>query len=165
MRLLATLDPEHTTEEERKTFRHRQATRAVVFDKEKNIALLFVSKKSFYKLPGGGIEPGESIENALHRECIEEIGTKIEVTGEVGSVIEYRKRYNLVQESFCYLARIVGEKGEPHFEEDEIADGFQIKWMPLAEAIRLVKLNPLPTDYEGPFIQNRDLILLEEAGR
>lgn len=135
----------------------------MVFDRDGNVALLFVSKHQYHKLPGGGIESGETTEQALRHECREEIGTEIEIIGEIGSVIEYRKRSNLIQESFCFLAQVKGEKGEPSFTDGELAAGFQIKWMPLAEAIQLVKKNPLPTDYEGQFIQNRDLIFLEEA--
>ena len=53
-------DPSH--------YKERRASRAVVFDREKNIALLRITKKYFHKLPGGGIEDGESIADALERE-------------------------------------------------------------------------------------------------
>ena len=52
----------------------RKAVRAVVFDNENKVALINVSKHNYYKLPGGGIENFESVEDALRRECLEEAG-------------------------------------------------------------------------------------------
>ncbi len=42
----------------------------------------------FYLLPGGGQQPAETLAEALRRECLEEIGAKIEV-GELLFVREY----------------------------------------------------------------------------
>jgi H+-transporting ATPase len=81
--------------ENKKCRKKRQAARAVVFDNENKIALLYVSKHSYHKIPGGGIEKGEDIFRALEREMIEEIGSKISVTGEIGKIIEYRNKFDL----------------------------------------------------------------------
>ncbi|MGG3805247.1 NUDIX domain-containing protein [Metabacillus fastidiosus] len=42
----------------------------------------------FYLFPGGGQEHGETIQNALIRECIEEIGQQVEI-GELLHIREY----------------------------------------------------------------------------
>ena len=34
-------------------YKERKASRAIVFDTDKNVALLHASKKSYHKLPGG----------------------------------------------------------------------------------------------------------------
>ena len=52
--------------------RERCASRAVVFDKDNNVALLDATLKNYHKLPGGGIEENEDFTQALKRECKEE---------------------------------------------------------------------------------------------
>ena len=148
--------------EDKEETKNRKAARAVVFDSENKIAILKVANHNYHKLPGGGVEEGEDLAGALEREAMEEIGCKISVTGELGKIIEHRDKWNLKQESYCYLARVVGEKGQPDFTEEEIAGGFSIVWVSLDEAIETLKKDE-PNDYEGKFIRVRDLCFLEEA--
>jgi 8-oxo-dGTP pyrophosphatase MutT (NUDIX family) len=145
--------------------KRREASRAIVFDKEKNIALLNVTKKNFHKLPGGGIEEGEDVEAALRREVLEEIGCSIENIRELGIVEEYRGKFELHQISYCFLADIRGEKGSPSFEGDEIEDGFQPVWVNFKDAIKTLEGEVNVEDYEGKFIHLRDLTLLREAAK
>lgn len=137
----------------------REASRAILFDNQNLIPLLFVSKLKLHKLPGGGIEVGETRKQALIREIKEEAGCDIEITGEIGSIIEYRSKLNLKQTSYCYLGKIT-TKGEPKLEPDEIEEGYETKWVTLAQAINLIK-NDHPTDYAGKFIVQRDLTFLK----
>ena len=143
-------------------FNIRKVSRGVVFDKNKNIGLLYVSKNSHHKLPGGGIDNGEDKISTLKRECLEELGCDVEIIDELGQVIEYRKKTLLEQYSYCYLARVVGEKKEPKFTDREISEGFQIKWVSLVEAVLLLKSDK-PEGYEGSFIQIRDRAILKAA--
>lgn len=142
----------------------RNASRAVLFDTKGLVPLLFVSKHNYHKLPGGGVDKGETHSEALIREVKEEVGSRIKVVGEVGKIIEYRAkekfkwRWNLKQTSYCYIGKIVS-KGKPHFMEDEISEGFKLEWLPLAKAISTVK-GDKPNNYEGTFIQKRDLTFL-----
>ena len=140
----------------------RSASRAVVFDQEGKIALLDVSKDGYYKLPGGGIKKGESITEALKRECLEEIGCNIKIKNEIGETLEFRDKYQLKQISYCYIAEVDGKKGEPHFEQKEIDDGFKVVWISLDKAIRLLKESKTVA-YNGKFIVSRDLTFLETA--
>jgi len=148
--------------------RERVAGRTVLFDEDKNVALLHVTKSGYYKLPGGGTEEDESPIEAAKRETIEEAGCDTEITGEIGKIIEYRNQDDyqnsngIIQTSFCYIAKVVGLKKEPHFEPDEIKEGFKLVWVSLDKAIDLIK-NGKPTTYDGGFIVKRDLIFLEEA--
>lgn len=143
--------------------RIREGSRAVLFDENGMVPLLFVSKFNFHKLPGGGIESCEDQIQAVKRECVEEIGCKIEVGQEIGKVMEYRSKYNLQQTNYCYLGRVIS-KGEPNLEKDEIEDGYRTVWMTLPEAIQAVEIDE-PECYEGIFIQKRELTFLKEAQR
>lgn len=140
----------------------RRAARAVVFDDDKNVALLHVQKDGYYKLPGGGIEQGEDILAALKRECLEEIGCHIEVDQELGMTIEYREQYQMKQESYCFIAHTIGAKGTPQFSEKERQDQFKAIWVSLPEAIHLTTESNTE-EYQGSFIVPRDLLVLQEA--
>ena len=141
----------------------RRASRAVVFDVDGNVALMHATKKHYHKLPGGGIEPGEDIETALRRELMEEIGCSVKNLRELGIIEEYRNKFALHQISYCFLADLDGQKGVPHLEGGEIADGFAPVWLSLEDAIKTVKDEAPVEDYEGKFIQLRDVIFLREA--
>lgn len=141
----------------------RRAGRAVIFDKNGNVALLHVTKKNFHKLPGGGIEEGEDIENALRREVLEEIGCEIANLRELGIIEEYRGKFELHQISYCFLADLAGEKGRPQLTEDEIADGFETVWLNIDVAIQQLENEVHVEDYEGKFIQLRDITFLKAA--
>lgn len=162
MKILRTIGPGNLSTEAIANLRLRQAARAVVFDDDKNVALLHVQKDGYYKLPGGGIEKGEDILTALKRECLEEIGCQIEVDQEIGMTIEYREQYKMKQESYCFIAHTVGPKGLPNFSEKELKDQFKAIWVSLTEAIRLATTSNTE-EYQGSFIVPRDLFLLQEA--
>ena len=144
-------------------YEERGAARAIVFDKERKIALLRVAKRYYHKLPGGGIEKGESVEDALRRELLEEIGCSITNVRELGTIEEFRNKFALHQFSYCFLADLVGEKGTPHLEQGEIADGFEPEWLGLEEAIKILESEAAVEDYQGKFIQKRDLAFLKQA--
>jgi 8-oxo-dGTP diphosphatase len=166
MKLLKTIKhsdlfPEDKRENEAK-YLIRKAARAVVFDDDNKIAILRVTKHNYHKIPGGGVEKNEDITEALEREALEETGCKISVTGEIGEIVEFRDKLDLEQKSYCYLAKVIGEKSQPNFTEEESDDGFEILWTTMDEAIEILKKDK-PDDYEGKFIQVRDLCFLEEA--
>lgn len=163
MKQLLLLNPYNVPREEAENYPVREAARAIVFDDEKNIALIHVSDRGYYKLPGGGIEGDENHLLALQRECEEEIGCGIEMLGEIGTIIEYRKLFGIKQISYCYLAKVQGQKGEPRFTEEEVANGFERIWVQYSEALKLIT-GKSTTDTEGrDYIVPRDIAFLEAA--
>lgn len=139
----------------------RKASRGILINNGK-MALLYVSKENYHKLPGGGIEAGESNEDAFKREVMEETGCDCNVVDERGQnsvVLETRNQFKLVQISYIFFSEIVGEPKELHLEQSEIDEGFELKWIPVGEAIETLQ-NDKPKNYEGKFIQMRDLAVL-----
>jgi 8-oxo-dGTP pyrophosphatase MutT (NUDIX family) len=163
MNQIKLINLENTTDEEALSYRTREAARAVIFDANDQAALLYSTINDYYKLPGGGIEKGESPEIALVRECKEEIGCDVEITRELGIIVEYRKLSTLKQISYCYIAKVKGEKGIPQLTEDEIDEGFETRWLSLKDALKVSKIVGDPTVYEANYMANRDSSFIEEA--
>lgn len=161
MKQLTIINPESVTEEEVINYKTRESSRAVVFDKEDKIALLYVAEGDYYKLPGGGIEEGEDKAIALKRECLEEIGCNVEVVNEIGIVVEYRGFSKLKQISYCYLAKVVGEKGKPNFDEKELSRGFKEVWMTKEEAKEVLGTCDTKIFAAKNYLVARDLAILE----
>lgn len=163
METLLTLDPESCTKEEKESYPVREAARAVLLDERDQVALLYVSEQNYYKLPGGGVEADEGRMSALKRECLEETGCQISVISEIGIIVEYRKFCSLKQISYCYLAKINGEKDSPTFTSEEQEEGFELRWFPSAQALQLLSKNEAK-DLEGrDYIVPRDSHFLKSA--
>ena len=155
----------------------REAARVIIFNQDHHIALLHAQNFGYHKLPGGGIEQGESWQDAALREAIEETGFRIKLRPiEIGKIIEYRARSEtwrpeipkLKQISYCGIADIV-ESASLGLTDEEIRVGLVVEWMSLDEAIRICQSDvpfqdrDQPDNYEGRFIQARDLMFLRTA--
>ena len=145
---------------------HRMSARAVFFDEAGAVALMHNGMHDYYKLPGGGVDDGESIEEALHRELLEETGCEPDANSLIplGSILEYRDYAQMIQTSMCYIARFKGEKGKPTPTPEEEAEGFQVVWMEnideaLEFVIRPAKINAM----QFTFMRMRDTAILNAA--
>ncbi len=89
-----------------------------------------------FQLPGGGIDPGEDVLPALHREVYEETGWRIAAPRRLGVFrrFAYMPEYDLWAEKIAhvYVAAPTREIGPPP-EDDHTA-----VWVPLAEAPALL---------------------------
>ncbi|MCD4760549.1 NUDIX domain-containing protein [bacterium] len=153
-------------------YKLRVAPRAVVFDEQNKVAVMYVGKFDYYKLPGGGQEEGETLEQALIRECQEEIGCNVEIGQKIGSILEYRDKFDMEHITRCFICKVKGDKSEPLFTPEENASNYEVKWVDLTEAIDLVKNAKLEGEkdeedhdgeYAAKFIMKRELIYLEKA--
>jgi len=98
------------------------------------------------QIPGGGIDPGESVLQALHREVMEETGWSIAVERRLGVYQRYcyMPEYDKWARKIChvYLAWPVRRHGPP------IEDNHQVFWTNTSDALRLIS-NPA----DGPFLR------------
>jgi len=140
----------------------RKSARGILINEKGEVSIQFVSKNNYYKLPGGGVEKGETEEEALKREIIEEVGCDITIEKPLGLIIEYRNSHDLLHLSCGYLCKVKGEVGTPKYEQGEIDNGYKPLWKPLDEALELLK-NHYPSEpYQARFIVTREKAFLEE---
>ena len=131
------------------------STTAVVQDPEGRIVLVRRKDNDLWALPGGGMEPGESIEDTVVREVLEETGLVVEVTGLIGvytnpnHVMEYSDGEVRQQFSLCYTTVLKG--GELRFD-DESTD---IAWV-AAEQIQSLPMHPSMRLRIDHFLERRD---------
>lgn len=144
-----------------KTYELRKSARAILMNEDGGIAIQYLANHFFHKLPGGGVETGETIESALAREIKEEVGCECEIVKGIGLVIEYRKEHSLIHMSYCYLARVIGNVTETSLEQAEIDEGMSTIWMKPEVAIQKMETD-IPNTYQGKFILERELAFLRE---
>lgn len=71
--------------------------------------------RDYYETPGGGVEKGETLEEAIRRECLEETGYHIDIIAPIGEVIDY---YNLIHRknlNHYFLVKVKGARNPTHF--------------------------------------------------
>jgi ADP-ribose pyrophosphatase YjhB (NUDIX family) len=90
------------------------AVSAIVTDHESRILLIQRTDNGYWSIPGGGMEPGESLRQAVAREVREETGMECEVTGLVGiysdpaHVAAYDNGEVRQEFSICCTTRLLG---------------------------------------------------------
>ena len=102
----------------------RTVVRAVVVDTDGRLCFNRLERDDIFctgtviETAGGGVEPGEDLENALRRELQEELGATVEIVAKIGTVSDY---YNLIHRhnvNHYYLCRVTAW-GAPQLTEAE----------------------------------------------
>lgn len=114
------------------TYTERPGAYALIFNLQMQVAI--VETPSGFFLPGGGIEKGESPEQALRREIQEEIGMKTKIVSKLGEAAQYlyskfeKRAFNKL--GFFYLAELIGPHGEASETEHWLI------WMNQSDALK-----------------------------
>jgi 8-oxo-dGTP diphosphatase len=119
-----------------RAYRTRPGAYAIIREADDLLVTEQAEPQRELQLPGGGIDPGEGLLHALHRECLEETGWKIAVERRLGAYqrFTFMPEYDLWAHKIChiYLARPTLRVGPP------AEDGHRALWMPIATAADLL---------------------------
>jgi mutator protein MutT len=129
--------------------------RAIIIEQDKILLINRIKgSNSYWVIPGGAVEPGESHEQAVKRECFEELGINIEVQNLFLQRIADKPEAKGQQE-FFYLCNIIdGQIGTgqgPEFQVGTQYKGeYRIKWINLKD---LPEINLKPEEVKNKIIQ------------
>ena len=145
-----------------KTGNTRFCVRVIMPNDKNEFCVIRSEKYGYMQIPGGSIDDGENITEALRRETEEETGFLIKDIQPIGYTLERREdirnNHDYDQDvSFVFSAlpdKDVGTK----YMEDEIAEGFRPIWIKLEDFITEQESNEGKIDnYYGCFSNKRDL--------
>lgn len=108
------------------------AVSAVVRDEEDRLLLIKRTDNDLWSIPGGGMEPGETVSAAVVREVREETGYQVEPTRLVGvfsdprHVVAYDDGEVRQAFSLCFECKVAS--GEPQTSDESSA----VEWVPPA---------------------------------
>lgn len=136
------------------------AGKAIVIDNNNNIAIIHSKKYGWYELPWWHVDPWENEENAVIRECKEEIGCNISIISKICTVTEerYRERYKKI--SHYFICTMYWEKGIPTLMESEIDEDLETLRIPKNKLKELFDSNDYK-NIERKFVQLRDTYVID----
>lgn len=138
----------------------RQAVKMVIVDNEGQIALV---GRLGRLLPGGGVEKGETLVEAVKRECLEEVGCEIVELKEMATTEEYRSKIKIKQTTHFFTAKLEGEKNRPQTTQEDEQE-MEVEWMTLDQAMEKLKeqIQTIPKEaYHSNFNVRTHLAFLE----
>jgi len=145
----------------------RQIVRAVVFDDDKNFYFVRANRdddfgvSTLIETSGGGVEDGEDLLEAIHRELKEELGIESEIICKIGVVSDY---YNLIHRhniNNYFLCRAVSF-GDTHLTPEEIKD-FHLSTLKMTYDEAVSEYGKRRESRLGRLVCNRELPVLKRA--
>ena len=145
----------------------RNIARAIVYDEEGNFYFVRAERNDDFgratliETSGGGVEPGEELNEAIKRELKEELGAEVEVICKIGVVSDY---YNLIHRhniNNYFLCKAVSF-GKKYLMPDEIED-FHLSTLKLTYDEAMAEYELRRETPIGRLIANREMLVLKRA--
>jgi len=123
----------------------RPSVRGIIL-RDGKIAMMHSRKYDYYKLPGGGIESGETLEETLIREVREESGliVKPETVKEFGYVRRIEKgRFDdiFIQDNYYFVCEAETTITEQALDAYEAEEEFTLEFVTVTHAIKVNELS------------------------
>ena len=115
------------------TWTKRQTVRFIVLGPDKKIALLGNAVHDYLLLPGGGVDEGETLEDAVYRECKEEVRSTCVSPRLIAQSKEFRAREGKEYETYCYIAQKGVDVEDDLRTDNEKELKTYIKWLSISE--------------------------------
>lgn len=143
----------------------RPSVRAIIF-RDGKLALVHNGKFDYYMFPGGGIEEGESHEQALIREVKEESGLVVipESIKAYGSALRLSKSSHFEntifeQENYYYKCEVQEKIDATEFDIHEIEEQYSLVFVLLEEAIRKNRQDDHGEENGGVWIERETQVM------
>lgn len=147
----------------------RTIARAIVVDDEGFFYFVRVCRDdifgngAFIETAGGGVEEGESPEEAIRRELKEELGAKVEILCKIGTVSDYYNQIHRHNINHYFLCR-VKQFGETNLTQKELKE-FEISTLKLTYEDAVREYERCAAKPWGVLLANRELPVLEWANQ
>lgn len=157
-----TINPDKVSLGEYLNWSSRIAVRGIVVDENEKIGMLFSQTRGYFSLPGGGVDKGEELEKAFEREVKEELGCEIQNIVYLGEIDEVRNEKKVFQKSFCFIAEVRGEKGEPLHTDEELLKKYKVVWIDKDKIVNEIETSP-GAQRQGEYVSKiRNLRIINE---
>lgn len=123
------------------TVGRRPSVRGIIL-RDGKIAMMHSKKYDYYKLPGGGIEPGETLEETLIREVREESGLivkqqTIKEFGYVRRIEKGRIEDIFIQENYYFICEAEDTIMEQELDDYEAEEQFTLEFVSIDLAVNV----------------------------
>ena len=123
--------------------------------KNDEVLVVYEEKWDVTTLPGGGLEPGETLEACVIREMMEETGVVVTNPTLGVTITEYFSGQTFV--SHYFLCEYVETTSNVSYTNEELAVNLQAKWMKIDDLMTELSTNPTKYEY-GVNIHNREFL-------